>query len=58
MDKKIRARNIELIRKYKEYREKGLTYSEITTLMGKQKRQFVRWNDYIKRGVLSYPQVQ
>lgn len=46
------ARNIGLIEKYKEYRDKGLSYGQIIKKIGKSKRQFQRWNDYIRRGVL------
>lgn len=52
MKEKVRARNIDLIVKFKNYRDKGLTYGEIKKILKKDKRQFVRWNDYIRRGVL------
>lgn len=49
--KKVKARNLDQIKKYIEYRNKGLSYGEIEAIMKKNKRQFVRWNDYIKRGI-------
>lgn len=49
--KKVKARNLEQIKKYVNYRKKGLSYHEIEVLMKKNRRQFVRWNDYLKRGL-------
>lgn len=44
--------DIEGIKKFKHYREKGLTYKEIETLMKKQVRTLSRWNTYINGGIL------
>ena len=44
--------DIQGIKKFKEYRNKGLTYREIIAIMGKGKKTLMRWNNYIKQGVL------
>lgn len=56
MKKRIKARDLHLIIKFAEYRRKGLTYEEIRHFIPKGDRQFTRWTNYIKRGILTYPQ--
>jgi len=47
-----RVENVHLIERYKRFRDAGMSYGEIIKLLGKSKRQFQRWNDYISRGIL------
>lgn len=49
---KVRAHNVEDIRKFNEYLKKGLTYPEINKLIPRHERQYRRWKSYIKRGIL------
>ena len=52
--KKIRARDVSLIKKYLKYRKAGLSYGElqgIKIFAKKDPKQFRRWNEYIKRGL-------
>lgn len=39
--------DIEGIRKFVDLRKKGLTYSQVALVMGKNKRTLTRWNKYI-----------
>lgn len=44
--------DIESVKKFKEYRGRGLSYREIEKLMGKELKTLTRYNQYIKLGYL------
>lgn len=44
--------DIEGAKKFKEYRDKGLTYRDIQKLMGKSLKTLSRWNTYLHDGLL------
>jgi len=43
----VASPDIKGIKKFRQYRKKGLTYREIEKLMGKKCRTLTRWNKYI-----------
>jgi|GEM_PF-5948289 len=36
------------IKKFKQYKDKGLSYNDISKLLGKEVRTLTRWNKYLK----------
>jgi hypothetical protein len=48
-----RKPDMEGLRKFKEYRDKGISYRDIEKIMKKPLVTLWRWEKYIKAGILS-----